>query len=224
MPGKPQDVLQKVDIPDLSESLDEMNFVIEMVEKASGATATQQGVQTQRQITLGEVQLALAEAKERVKGMSKFYTQVWKERGLMFLKLIEAASDKLDSVKIYKKGRNTDEIYSKEIAPKDWMTKSGYRVKVWSQDEKNAETTEELQKINAVKMNMPDNPKVDEVYKRKLVEFAGLTPDEINEIMEYEEQKREAMLNQPLLGGMPGQPGLPMPQQQAQPAMPNQPI
>ena len=51
VPGKPQDVLQKVDIPDLSESLDEMNFVIEMVEKASGATATQQGVQTQRQIT-----------------------------------------------------------------------------------------------------------------------------------------------------------------------------
>ncbi len=66
VPGKPSEVLQKVDIPDLSESLDEMNFLIEMIEKATGATATQQGVQTKKQITLGEIQLALGEAKARI--------------------------------------------------------------------------------------------------------------------------------------------------------------
>ncbi len=72
VPGKPSDVLQKVDIPDLSESLDEMQFVITMMEKATGATTTQQGDVTPRQITLGEVKLALGEAKERIRGMSKF--------------------------------------------------------------------------------------------------------------------------------------------------------
>ena len=221
VPGKPQDIVQKVDIPDLSESLDEMNFLLIMIEKATGATATQQGVQTQNRITLGEVQLALGEAKERIKGMSKFYTPAWKERGLLFEKMIEAASDKLNAVKIYKEGRNTDEIYSREITPKDWMTKSGYRVKVWSQDEKAAQDTDSLQKLNAVKVNMPDNPKLLEVYQRKLLEFASLTPDEINQIMEFEDKKREALTSAVETGimGM-GQP--PIVPGQGQPAMPAQ--
>jgi len=220
VPGKPSEVLQKVDIPDLSESLDEMKFLIEINEKATGAVATQQGAPVERNITLGEVQLALGEAKERIKGMSKFYTQAWKERGLMFLKLIEAAPEKLDAVKIYKKGRSTSDIYSREISPKDWMTKAGYQTKVWSQDEKRAQDTESLQKMNAIKVFMPNNPKVDEIYIRKLLEFGDLTPEEINEIMEYERQAREQMLNQPqpMLEGQPGQPGQPVQQGQPLPA------
>jgi len=194
VPGKPSEVVQKVDIPDLSESLDEISFIMELVEKATGATATQQGVQTERSITLGEVELALGEAKEIARSVSKFYTQAWKDRGLIFIKLVEAASDQLDAVKIYKKGRNTDDIYEREVAPKDWKTPAGYRCKVWSQDEKNAKDTEALQKLAAVKANMPLNPKVDEIYKRKLSEFAGLTPDEISEIMEFEDTNRQALL------------------------------
>ena len=88
VPGKPQDVLQKVDIPDLSESLDEMAYVVEMTEKATGATATQQGIETKAQTTLGEVQLAQGEAKARTAGMSKFYTNAWKQRATKFLKLV----------------------------------------------------------------------------------------------------------------------------------------
>lgn len=211
------DVFQKVEIPDLSESLDEMNFLITMVEKASGATSTQQGVQTERQITLGEVQLALGEAKERIKGMSKFYTPAWKERGLMFLKLVEAAHDRLDAVTIYKKGRNTSDIYAREISPKDWMTPLGYRCKVWSQDEKNAQDTTALNIINGAKTIMPENPKLAEIQKRKLLEMANLSPSEINEIMEFERQKTDAMMSgMGAPGVMPGQ--MPQPaQQQPQP-------
>ena len=161
------------------------------MEKATGATATQQGAQTERQITLGEVQLALGEAKERIKGMSKFYTPAWKRRGLLFIKLIEAGADKLDSIKIYRKGKNTNDIYTKEIHPKDWMSKEGYQCKVWTQEEKGNQDTDALQKISLLRTNLPNNPKVDEIYKRKLAEFADLTPQQINEIMEAEE-------NQPL--------------------------
>lgn len=189
-----KDVFQQLPVADLSDSLDEMMFVIQTIEKASGATATQQGAQTERQITLGEVQLALGEAKERIKGMSKFYTSAWKDRGMKFLKMVEAASDKLDAVKVYKKGRNTNSIYMREIGPEDWKSKSGYSVEVWSQDEKESQDTQALEKINAAKVNMPDNPKVDEVWKRKLLEFSKMTPDEVNEAMKYEEEKRMAML------------------------------
>lgn len=200
LPGDPNKMLKKVDIPDLSESLDEMQFLLGVAEKATGATATQQGNVESRQVTLGEVQLALGEAKERVKGMSKFYTPAWKERGEKFLKLIEAASDKLDAVKIYKKGRNSDTIFQREISPNDWMTKSGYRTKVWSQDEKDAQDSEALQKLNAVVTNMPGNTKLLEIYQRKLLEFADLKPEEINDVIEVEKQKALAPGVDPLTG------------------------
>ena len=211
IPGKPSDVLQKVDIPDLSESLDEMQYVTEMTEKATGATATQQGVETGSQRTLGEVQLAQGEAKARTQGMSKFYTHVWKQRATKFLKLIEAAADKLDAVKIYKEGKNTSDIFEREISPKDWMTKAGYRVKVWSQDEKKANDTDSLNKGIAILQLMPGNPKLLKVIQRKGLELADLKPDEITEIMAFEEQKMMMMqggaLGAPALpSGQPGQP------------------
>lgn len=212
VPGKPQDVLQKVDIPDLSESIDEMEYVVGMVQNATASTDTQQGMQTKGQTTLGEVQLAQSEAKARTQGISKFYTDAWKKRATKFLKLVEAASDKLDAVKIYKEGRNTDTIYEREISPKDWMTKAGYRVKVWSQDEKKANDTDALQKLNNVMINMPDNPKLREVFQRKLLEFADLTPDEITEIMKFEEEKLKLVASGAMLPPMqPEQPVQPQP-------------
>lgn len=193
--GRIDDVIKKVEIPDLSEALDEMQYVVSMVEKATGATATQQGAQTERQITLGEVQLALGEAKERIKGMSKFYTQVWKERAHKFLKLIEASSDKLDSIKIFRKGKNNADMYMREISPKDYMTDSGYTTKIWSQDDKNTQDTKKLERLNVAVQNMPGNMKLVEEFQRALLEFADLAPEKINEIIDIERQKREAVQN-----------------------------
>ena len=194
MPGDPNKITKRVDIPELTNSLEAMTFVIGMTEKGTGATATLQGETQQKSITLGEVELALGEAKERVKGMAKFYTPCWERRGQMFLMFIEAGADKLDAVKIYKKGRNSDEVFPRVISPKDWMTKSGYNVKVWSQEEKDSHDTQVLQKLDATIRLMPGNSKLIEIYQRKLLEFDGLTPEEINDVMELERQKREAML------------------------------
>lgn len=215
VPGKPDDVVQKVDLPDLSDSMEDINFLMSVNEKATGATAGQEGVPTQRQITLGEFQATLTEAKERVKGMSKFYTPAWQERGLIFSKLVEAGADKLDAVKIFIKGKNSNDIYSREIGPGDWQSKEGYRCKVWSQEDKNQQDENALQKMNALKMTMPDNPKVDEIYKRKLTEYAGLTPDETNDVMKFEEQKRQAMLS--MVGNGLEMPGMPAVDQSGQP-------
>lgn len=209
MPGKPADIVTHVDIPDLAESIKELEFVMSVNEKASGATATQQGVQTETSITLGEVQLALQQAQERIKGMSKFYTQAWKDRGTMFCKLIEAAPDKIDMIKIFRKGRFTSNIFSRDVEPKHYLTKSGYNVRVWSQEDKNNQDTQALQKWNAVRANMPDNPKVQEIYDRKLVEFAGATPDEAAEIMQFEEEKIKAQMS--MVGNGIETPGMPTP-------------
>ena len=204
VPGKPADVLQKVDIPDLSESIDEMDYVVNMVQKATASTDTQQGIETKGQTTLGEIQLAQGEAKARTQGMSKFYTKAWEQRAYKYLKLIEAASDRLDAIEIYKEGKNTTNIFKREISPKDWMTKAGYRVKVWSQDEKKANDTDTLNKGIAALNLMPGNPKLLAVIQRKALELADLKPDEITEIMQFQEQL--TMLGAGIPGMPPGQP------------------
>lgn len=185
-------VFQPVPVDDLTDSLQEIEFVQGIIEKATGATPTMQGVQDKSEVTLGEIKLQLNNAQQRVKGLSKFYTQVWKERAMIFLKLIEAAPDKLDAVNIYKKGKNSNDVYLREIEPKNWITKSGYGVKIWSQDQRDAFDVDALNKLNAVKANMPDNMKLTEIYERKLLEFAGLKPEEITEVMKLEQEKMKA--------------------------------
>lgn len=218
VPGKPSEVYQQLQVNDLGDTLPEMTFLIQMIEKAAGATSTQQGAPSERQITLGEVKLALSQAQERVKSLTKFYTRVWKQRAEMFLKFIEAAPEKLDSVQIYRQGRNTTKLHVREISPTDWMSKSGYVTRVWSQEEKDSQDEQKLQKLNAALVAIPGNQKLLDVYRRELLEYAKVKPDEITAIMEEEEKKKQALIDQantpgmgmgaPTAGGPP--PGLPM--------------
>ena len=94
------------------------------------------------------------------------------------------------------------------------MTKAGYRVKIWSQDEKKANDTDSLNKAITALNLMPGNPKLMEVIQRKALEIADLKPEEVTEIMQFEEQKAMMMVNNPMLGmqqlGMPGQPQQPL--------------
>lgn len=199
LPGKPREVYERVDIPDLSEAIDEMTFVMQIAEKASAATSIQQGVSEERQITLGEVQLALANATERVKAMSIFYTDAWRDFGIKYMKLLEANPDKLSDITLYKKGLFNDEMYGRDITPKDWKAKAGYSVRVMSISEKEEEELVGLQKINAVSQMIPGNAPLMEIMQKKALEFAGLSPDEMQEVLEFERQKAEQPVD-PLVG------------------------
>ena len=211
VPGKPADVLMKVDMGGEPGTVEYNEYITQFVEKATGATPGMQGVNPPSGTPLGTTQIVEAEAKARTQGMSKFYTHVWEQRAMTFLKLIEAAPDKIDAVKIYKKGRNTNDIFEREISPKDWMTEAGYQVKVWSQDEKKANDTDSLNKTMATLQLMPGNPKLLEVVQRKSLELADLTPEEITDIMAFEKEK--LMMGIPTVPMMPaGQPGQPMQQ------------
>ena len=211
---KLDDVMKLVEVPELKDSIEEMNYLQQMSDSASGANMLQQGVPLPGRVQLGVAKMVLDQSLQRVKGISKFYTQAWKDRGTMFLKLVEAAGDRLDAVKIYKDGKNTKDIFSREIAPKDWMSKSGYRCKVWSQEEKFSEEQQDIQRLTQAVVNMPDNPKLNEIYKRKLLEFSGLDASEIVTIMEFEKQKQQAQLS------MSGQPGMMPPQGSQPPTLP----
>jgi len=189
LPGKPNEVFQKVDIPDLLESLDEMTFLIQLVEKAVGATANIKGVSEKKQVTLGEVQIMLGKAMERMSGIAKFYKLSWKEFGEKWVKLVEAQNDNLQSVKLYKKSFKGN-YFEKEISPNDWKSEVGYRVKVTSSAEQEQETIQVIQKLNAIIAQMPNNPPLLEIYHKKLLDLGGLNADEMREVLDYEKQKQ----------------------------------
>lgn len=189
VPGKPSEVLQRVEIPDLPSTFQEIDYISGVIKSGTGATDTLQGNLAKGDPTLGEIDKAETEAKERVGSIAKFYTPAWERRGLLFLKLIEAAPEKIDAAKISTKGRNTDQLFTREISPKTWHDELGYGIKIWSKDEKASSDGKALEKLNAVKIAMPFNPKVAEIYNRRLLEFAELPPDEVKEVMDYERQK-----------------------------------
>jgi len=189
LPGKPNEVFQKVDIPNLLESLDEMTFLIQLVEKAVGATANEKGVSEKKQITLGEVQIMLGKAMERMSEIAKFYKLSWKEFGEKWVKLVEAQNDNLQSVKLYKKSFKGN-YFEKEISPNDWKSEVGYRVKVTSSAEQEQETIQVIQKLNAIIAQMPNNSPLLEIYHKKLLDLGGLNADEMREVLDYEKQKQ----------------------------------
>src|SRR3972149_6507305 len=203
-PGNPNEGIKRVEIPDLSESLDELQFILTLAEKATAATSTQQGTVESQKVTLGEIQLALANAKERVKSMAILYSDSWLEFGNKYIKLLEAAGDMIDAVKIFKKGSKTSHIYSQEVSPKDWDTELGYQCEVKDLSASAGQTADTLQKLQYSKSLMPLNKPLDEIVKQKSLEFAELNANEVKDVMEAEKNPPPNPMN-PM---QPNQPSL----------------
>lgn len=195
VPGDPNKVMKPVEIPDLSESLDEIQYIISLAEKATASTSTQSGAIEQKQVTLGEIQLALANAQDRVKSIQQFIDEDWKEFGMLYIKLLEGAGQYLDPVTVNKKGRLGKKMYTREISMKDWKTKSGYTVEVRMLQDKQAEDVDMIQKLTVARNSMPDNVPLKEIYDHHILQFAGLTPDEISTVEEFE---RQAVVDEPV--------------------------
>ena len=195
--GNPNEVMMPVEIPDLSESLDEIQYVVGLAEKATAATATQQGVVEKQAVTLGEVQLALANAQQRVESIQKFIDEDWKQLGTKFAKLTESMSDELVPVIVSKQGRLGLQVYTRQISTKDFMTKMGYMVEVQMLKDKQQQDIDNIQKLQAAVGIMPENMPLQKIYKKHLLQFAGLSPDEIAQVEEYEER---GAMPEPTLG------------------------
>jgi hypothetical protein len=206
--GDPNKVIKTVNVDSLADSLEEMQFLIGIAEKATAATAAQTGSVEQRQVTLGEVQIAVANAEERIKSMEKYINESWEDFGILYTKMLEGASQMLDTVEIHKKGRQGKKMYSKKVSPKDWLTKSGYVVEVRTKKNKQEEDLDTLQKLQVAVVDMPDNIPLLEIKKKKELELANLTTEEINDVLAFEKQK---MLAPPVMPGqgVPGEMGQP---------------
>lgn len=217
--GKLGDAFTSVPVPDLSDTLKDMEFIMTIAQQASAATTTQEGTPQPNQVTLGEVQLMLQNSQERVKSMAVYYTASWEDFGLKFSKMLEAAPDLIDPMTISKKGRLTNKQYSKTISPSDYTTPLGFKVEVKMKEDQMASDQDSLQKLQYANSLMPMNKALKSITEKKALEFADLSASEIEEVTKEQELVEQQLAMNPMAaGGQPGQPGA-QPMQAGQAAM-----
>lgn len=205
MPGDPHKMAKDVEVGDLSESLDEMQFLIGIAEKAVAATSVQTGELPASQVKLGQTELALSNAKDRTKSMLVPIQQEWEDFAQKYNWLMEAAYDKVDDLKTHRRGREGKMMYTKIIGPEDWYDKSGYIAEVKTREDKDSQDVAAIQKLQVAKEAMPNNVPLVEIYKKHLLDFAGLKSEEMKEVMDFERSNPmpqiDPMTGQPIVNG-----------------------
>lgn len=190
VPGNPNEIIKSVTIPQLANETGNIEFVIGVAEKASNATSISQGVSEAKKITLGEVELLDSNVTQIIQSMGLFYRQNWLDLGEKYVKIVEALGDKLEAVKLFKKGYRGN-IFSRNISAYDWRSESGYSVEVISKKDKSSQNMEQIQNLASVETKFPNNNSYKKIYKKKLLDIVALTPDEKREVMAEEEKNDE---------------------------------
>jgi hypothetical protein len=210
MPGDPNKVLKHIEIPDLSDSLADIQYVTAFAEKSAAISAANQGSVEAKKYTLGEVQIALGEAKERSKAASALYTDSREEFGQKYIKLLEAQKHNIDPIEIVKKGKITDRNFPRIITKDDWTSDKGWVVEVKDISKNQDKDMNTLQMLNAALSAMPNNKPLRRIYNKNLLELSHvLNANEVKEVTEYEKQQAEliqAQNAQGMLGNGMGNP------------------
>lgn len=195
--GDPNKTTKRVDIPELSESLPEMQFVIGMVEKATASTATEKGVKEDGNVTLGQIKLMLQASNDRIVSTAKFYRIARREFGEKWYKFLMANEKWIKPVELFKKSYKGN--YFKEVVhPHDWKSEAGYACRVVSTSERNQKNMEEVQKLQGVASMFPENLPLKNILKKKALDLVELSPEEIKEVMDFEKQNPPAPILSPL--------------------------
>lgn len=214
-PGNPNETIMPVAINGLDETFNAIEFVTRIVERATGATAIEKGVGEDKQTTLGEVQILVGKAMERASAMVKFYRGSWYELAWKWEAMMQANASK--KVTLYKTA-STGKIFSKTFYPSDWKSKAGYEPMVRSSSEQEQEQTKMIQKFQFVLSQFPSNPVLRRIAQKRELEILDLTPDELKQVEEAEEEMQQLIAQQATQQVAPQQSAPTMAPQQGAPA------
>lgn len=198
-PGDPSKTIMPVQINGLDETFTAIDFLIKMVERGSGATATEKGVGQERQTTLGEVQLLVGKALERITGITKFYRAAWYETAIKWNKLMQENAPKM--IKLYKTNQKGT-IYPKTVYPGDWKSEFGYEPKVASSSEQEEGQIKGIQKWQFILGMFPENSALRRIAAKRSLEIVDISAQELKEIEQEEEQRANQLIQSPI-GGTP---------------------
>lgn len=202
VPGNPSEIIQQMQIQPLADTSATIQWLKDLIQSSVAQTPIERGIQAPGQTTLGEVQLSLQQSTNRNLVVSKNYRKAWKESGEIFYALLDANSK--GRITLYKKGGD-GKYYSKEVMPSDWRNPEGYECKVTLKAEKEATDDFDLKKLAYIKNTFARNPVATKLAKAKELKLLGWMPDEIDQVMQFEEMA----MQQPVIE--PGQEALPEP-------------
>lgn len=189
--GDPNKTVKRMDIPDLSESLDEMQYVVSSVERASASTAIEKGVPQGGDMTLGEIKIITANANQRITASTKFRKLARLELGEKFEDLVMANKDILKPIKRFKKGFD-GKVYSATIDPSKFSEADGFDVETFVMADKKANDLANIQKMQGVLSMFPQNAPLKTIVQRRALSIIDdLTPEERDEIINFQKMMDE---------------------------------
>lgn len=204
LPAPPGDdinkVIKPVEISGLDDTLLAIDQITKIVERGTGATAIDKGQSEQGQQTLGEIQILVGKANERVTAMAKFYRLSWYELATKWDKMMHANAPKL--LKLYKKGRS-GKIYPKRVFMNEWKSEAGYEPTVRSTSEQESETVKGIQKFTFILQQFPNNQALRTISQKRMLEMLDLTPEELKQVEDSEKQAIPMQEAQPAGGQTP---------------------
>ena len=192
-PGDPNKTIMPVDISGLDETLTAIDYLTNIVERGTGATAIEKGQSEQTEQTLGEVRILVGKAMERSISMAKFYRGSWYELAWKWDALMHANAPK--RMELYKTSTN-GKMYSKVLYASDWKSEKGYEPVVSSTSEQEEETTKGIQKWQFILQQFPNNAVLRRIGQKRMLELVDITPEEMKEVVEAEEEAARMMAEQ----------------------------
>lgn len=184
-PGDPTKTIMPVAINGLDETFTAIDFLTNIVERGTGATALEKGTPEQGAQTLGEVQILVGKATERSKARAKFYKMSWYKTAKKWDKMMQANGFK--KMSLYKTGPN-GKVYEKVVYNSDWKSSAGYEPTVASSSEQEADEMKAIQKFGFVIAQNPMNPALKKIAQSRQLKLLDLTPSELKEIEDAEDQ------------------------------------
>lgn len=206
LPAPPGDDIRKtimpVEVSGLDDTLEAINAITQIVERGSGAVALDKGQAEPGTQTLGEVQILVGKAMERTTAMAKFYRMAWYELAWKWDKMMHANAPKF--MNLYKAGRS-GKLYPKRVFRDDWKSDVGYEPIVRSSSEQEAENTKGIQKFMFILAQFPNNPALRKIAQKRMLEIVDLTPEELSQVEDAEEQAQQQAQMQPAQQEAPDQ-------------------
>lgn len=187
VPGNPTEVMKQIDIPELTGTMEELNWLKDTIQSSVAITPTERGINDRgANKTLGAKEINLEQSTKVTTVTQKNYRASWKEFGWKFYELLKANTT--GKLTLYKKGAD-DQYYPKTVYPRDWDTKAGFNIKVIFKSDKESEDNQMMQKATFVMNNFEGNMAAIKIAKRKQLESLGWKPEEIQQVMDFEDQQ-----------------------------------
>jgi hypothetical protein len=187
LPGKPDDILQHIEIPELASHMEEMGMVKQMVEGATATPPTKKGEGDSSVKTLGEIQLLTQSATERINAATKYVKQRDIDLGNKIALLVNANPDLLEDIVLHKKSPS-GQYFPRTVKSSELVSRSGYRCRVTQKAEKDADSLKSIQKVKLISQSFPGNAPLMMILQEKMLDFGEFTPEEKQEVMDFQAQ------------------------------------